>query len=551
MRTAVLLISRLGAPVMLFALLTACGGGSNVAPMVQVSAASVSFGNVPVGVSIQTINGATKPSDTITLSNTGTGTLSISGATLTGTDAAEFSVVNNCVTPMLAGSGSCAIIISFAPQMAGTFSATLSIASNAKNSPTLVSLSGSATAPSWTWVSGTNTTNSIGVYGTQGVPAASNMPGGRAASVSWIDASSNLWLFGGFGLDSLGHNGSFNDLWKFNPTSGQWTWVSGANTANAAGVYGTQGVAAASNVPGCRDSAVSWTDSSGKFWLFGGVCESNPRGNFPQNDLWKYDPTAGQWTWVGGANTVSASGVYGTQGVPAAGNVPGARSSAVSWVDASGNLWLFGGIGVDSAGSSGNLNDLWKYDPGTAQWTWVSGANTVNASAVYGTQGTAAAGNVPAAGFGGSSWSVAGSFWLFQGPGSVLWKFDLASNQWTWVSGTQTGTDVFGTTNDMPAYHHQRGATWTDSSGNLWLFGGSSNELWKYTPSSGQWTWAGGSNTGNAPVYGTQGVASTTNDPGMRSPAAWWTDSSGNFWLFGGTGQTVAVLNDLWKTSPP
>ena len=38
---------------------------------------------------------------------------------------------------------------------------------------------------------------------------------------------------------------------------------------------------------------------------------------------------------------------------------------AVSWVDGTGNLWLFGGIG--------GLNDLWEYNPATNLWAWISG----------------------------------------------------------------------------------------------------------------------------------------------------------------------------------
>jgi len=41
--------------------------------------------------------------------------------------------------------------------------------------------------------------------------------------------------------------------------------------------------------------------------------------------------------------------------------VPGARQDAVSWTDSAGNLWLFGGYGVDSLGNTGNHNDLWKF----------------------------------------------------------------------------------------------------------------------------------------------------------------------------------------------
>ena len=44
----------------------------------------------------------------------------------------------------------------------------------------------------------------------------------------------------------------------------------------------------------------------------------------------------------GGSSTVNQYGVYGTLGVSASANVPGARNSAVSWVDANGRFWLFG-----------------------------------------------------------------------------------------------------------------------------------------------------------------------------------------------------------------
>jgi len=64
---------------------------------------------------------------------------------------------------------------------------------------------------------------------------------------------------------------------------------------------------------------------------------------------------------VSGAETINASGVYGTLGTGATANVPGARGGAISWTDSAGNLWLFGGYGFDSGGTNGNLNDLWQY----------------------------------------------------------------------------------------------------------------------------------------------------------------------------------------------
>ena len=109
------------------------------------------------------------------------------------------------------------------------------------------------------------------------------------------------------------------------------------------------------------------------------------------NDLWKFDGT--NWTWVSGSILTGQTGTYGTPGVAATTNIPGARYEAVSWIDNSGNLWLFGGTGDDSTGAYGDLNDLWKFD-GT-NWTWVSGSNLINQSGTYGTMGTAATTNIP------------------------------------------------------------------------------------------------------------------------------------------------------------
>ena len=57
---------------------------------------------------------------------------------------------------------------------------------------------------------------------------------------------------------------------------GEWTWVGGNSTVPSqlgaqSGVYGTLGTAASGNTPGGREYALSWTDSNGNLWLFGGL----------------------------------------------------------------------------------------------------------------------------------------------------------------------------------------------------------------------------------------------------------------------------------------
>jgi N-acetylneuraminic acid mutarotase len=431
----------------------------------------------------------------------------------------------------------------------------------------------------WTWKGGLNTLNASGVYGAQGTASATNAPGARNGTSSWTDSSGNFWLFGGVGYDSTDGTGYLNDLWQRSPSTALWTWVSGANSHNASGVYGTQGMASAGNVPGARQAASSWTDASGNLWLFGGVGYGSTGAVGNLNDLWTYSPSTGLWTWVSGGNGVNASGVYGTQGTASASNVPGARQAANSWIDTSGNLWLFGGVGYDSTGAPGSLNDLWRYSPSSGQWTWVSGGNGDNASGVYGTQGTAAANNAPGARYSASSWIDSGNLWLFGGYGydsigdvgklNDLWQYSPSSGQWTWLAGEDgaNASGVYGTlgtaaAGDMPGAR-QAANSWIDSSGNLWLFGGygydsiggvgNLNDLWRYGPSSGQWTWVGGGNSVSG-VYGTEGIGAVSSLPGPRYGSSSWIDSSGNMWLFGGYGYdsngNLGYLNDLWQYDP-
>jgi N-acetylneuraminic acid mutarotase len=235
-------------------------------------------------------------------------------------------------------------------------------------------------AQTWSLVAFPGTLN--GVYGTINVANSSNFPGARWGATVRVDPSGRLWLFGGYGYDSSSNvPGLLNDLWVFQ--GGVWTWVSGSSTANAPGDYGVLGTAAASNIPGARQSSASWLDASGNFWVFGGFDLNGTGQPDALNDLWEYNVTTKQWTWQSGSNSVNQPAVYGTQGVAAATNVPGAAWSSAAWTDLSGNLWLFGGQGFDSTGD-GSLSDIWEYKAG--QWIWVKGPGSVSQPGIYGIQ---------------------------------------------------------------------------------------------------------------------------------------------------------------------
>jgi N-acetylneuraminic acid mutarotase len=376
--------------------------------------------------------------------------------------------------------------------------------------------------------------------------------------------------------------------------SSEWIWMGGSNSVGSsglglAGVYGTQGVASAENNPGSREGAATWTDSSGHLWLFGGLGFDSTGAQGYLNDLWEFDPATLAWTWVDGTSTLGdysmQAGVYGTRGKAAAANIPGARLAAVAWTDKSGNLWLFGGDGLDSTGLEGELNDLWEFSPTTREWTWMAGPSTVacylcGQAGAYGVMGHAAAGNLPGGRDSAVAWTdQSGNLWLFGGNGydatddlallNDLWEFNPSTSQWTWVSGSSAGgqTGVYGTLGDTASTSlpggRETASGWIDKNGNLWLFGGLGfnsasqagelNDLWEFAPATGEWTWMAGSSLLNqVGVYGTKGTGAAKNTPSSRNAAASWTDPKGVLWLFGGNGygSTGGDLDDLWAFNP-
>jgi N-acetylneuraminic acid mutarotase len=196
-----------------------------------------------------------------------------------------------------------------------------------------------------------------GIYGTKGEAAEDNRPGARFWAASWTDEAGKLWLFGGSGLDSNDIRGTLNDLWMFDGT--HWTWMAGNKTVSGQGQYGEAGVPSPSNYPGSRSQSTVWKTGN-TVWLFGGSGYGSSNAHGRLNDLWRLDGST--WTFIGGSDQVSATGVYGTTGVNDPPSQPGSRVGAASWVDGDGRLWMFGGYGADEDELHTYLGDLWKFE---------------------------------------------------------------------------------------------------------------------------------------------------------------------------------------------
>ena len=107
---------------------------ASTSPVVALSPTTLTFAAEIVGAT-------TDPTQVATLTNSGPGSLTISGITITGAALGSFSETNNCGTS-LAASASCAITVAFKPAAVGTLNAVLNVTDNGTASPQTVALVG-------------------------------------------------------------------------------------------------------------------------------------------------------------------------------------------------------------------------------------------------------------------------------------------------------------------------------------------------------------------------------------------------------------------------
>ncbi|WP_369679806.1 choice-of-anchor D domain-containing protein [Janthinobacterium sp. PC23-8] len=125
----------------------ATGGTSSVAlsgtgnalatATVALSASSLNFGAM--------LTGSASPAQSITVNNAGQAALNLTGISLSGVNAAIFTLGGSCATATaVPAGGSCTVTVVATPTTAGAFSASLNLASNASNGSIAVGLAGSA-----------------------------------------------------------------------------------------------------------------------------------------------------------------------------------------------------------------------------------------------------------------------------------------------------------------------------------------------------------------------------------------------------------------------
>lgn len=330
-----------------------------------------------------------------------------------------------------------------------------------------------------------------------GIYHASNRPSARIGAATVLDSNGRLWLFGGFGRDSVGNLGFLNDLWAFDTSTNQWALMSGTLFVNSYGVGGS-GSAAHGNYPGGRNNSRAWMGPGGKIFIFGGrgFCDtlcSNTSTAGLLNDTWAFDPTGSAatstWQFISGDHALDSSGYSG---------LPAARELAFSWQDVNGYTWLFGGYGVSANTVNGPpygaKNDLWIVAPGANTWQKVGGPDFNESLGTPSIKGVASNKVWPPARYGGNSWFQGSQkLWLFGGYGQAggyygsgtfndVWRYDIGGN-WAFVSGSGTGpqstpnqASSFGSLGQTNASFYpasrQAAMLWPYGSNKVMIFGG-------------------------------------------------------------------------------
>lgn len=342
-----------------------------------------------------------------------------------------------------------------------------------------------------------------------------------------------------------------------------WTWVHGDSTQSPSGYYGTMGIADPLNKPASLYEPAYWIDNQDNLWIYGGF----QAGTALYEALWKYNPYQNVWTWMKGDTIPNQTPIWGTQGVPSPTNNPGSRNCPATWVDDTGNLWMYGGY------TMGNLTraDLWKYDITTNEWTWMSGVSgtSVPNSLVFGIPSTTL--NPRSVAETNCTWTDnMNQLWMY---GGVLqyWldyyddvlRYNISTNEWTWIRGGSISVQPVYGTQGVPDPANTPGsrlayAKWQDSAGDFFFMNGSTyysgwndqNDVWRYQSSTDEWTWIGGTQLQND--LGNYNASCQTGIPGGRcEDKSAYKDHNDKVWLFGGTTSAANDnFNDLWMYDP-
>jgi hypothetical protein len=369
--------------------------GTALAPTVSLSATSLSFSAQPIST--------TSPPQTVTVSNTGNGTLTPLTIAISG----NFAQTNTCGSSVAAGAG-CTISVTFTPTAPGSRTGTLSLTDNAGTSPQTVSLIGAGLGAVAS-LSPSSLAFASQLVGTASTaqPVTLLNAGNQAMSITSIS------LTGAGSVDfSLSHNcptslavnASCLINVAFTPVAGGALSASLSITDNASGspqqvtLSGT-GVAVWQQMPGLL-SQIS-VGSDGTVWGINSIGQTYMLNPFTQTwqqapilfaqiavgsqsfvwalnaagQVYRYDPILESWDQIPGTLSQIAVGSDGdVWGINSSGQIYHFNPTTQTWTAIPGALAQIA-VGYDGAIWGINAaQQIYRFNPGTQSWQQIPGA---------------------------------------------------------------------------------------------------------------------------------------------------------------------------------
>lgn len=424
-------------------------------------------------------------------------------------------------------------------------------------------------------------------------PAQRASASARTGAVTWTDVQGNLWMLGGKGFSSEGPERILDELWKYDgvrwrlekdvTSRDERSWIRNVwqktetlkkleRVKEALGEF----IVDLGRSPSQREGLGSLLVKPANVNYWRGPYLKNKSDLYGiYNDRFQLRIQNGLLAVVSAGpdkrfdtkddlSAVLERSYYSAKGAVNPLNFPGLRSKAITWVNAAGEAWLFGG---NCDGSSYvSSDDLWKWDG--KQWVWLAGEKCGFRKSSHKRRSKQ---QTPGVRTGAASWVDAqGHLWLFGGltggesySGSSavvndLWKWDGIS--WRQISPKAPPKQKIALVKSAEMQRQrmppprENAMSWTDDGRNVWIYGGEDSklshiysDLWKWNGS--QWELIFES---NVHVVNKSKCSSTNEFPSPRTQAAIWIDKKENFWIFGGRNacgyrRSNVFLNDLWK----
>lgn len=500
-------------------------GISAAVPKVSLSPASLSFGNQIVGTA--------SSAKTVTLSNTGSATLSILSIWLTGANTSDFAITTTCGAS-LAANASCTVSLVFSPAATGSRAASLVFTDSVASSPQTVALTGTGTTSAGSSFNPTGVNFGNQNVGTSSTPVTVNLTN---SGIGVLDISSVV-LSGVNASDftmtttcgsTLAASASCGVTLVFSPAAAGTRSASLNFNDNAAGspqtvsVSGT-GVTPVSSPPDSNPDppAVSFNSVPGTLSQISLGADGAVWGLNAGGQIYARDAAAQTWTYVPGTLAHlfvgSSSAVWG---INAGGQIYQWNASAQTWnwipgtlvelsVGADGDVW-----GLNAAGS------IYHFNTQTQGWSQVPGTFAQ-----------------VAVGFDGAVWGLSGSH--------AVYRFNQATQTFVSIPGSLTQIavgadgDAWGLNNTAIFHFDQLSQTWNQMSGSLTRIAvGSGGVVFGLTASNQVCQYNVSAQTCNSIPGSLAQISAAANG------AVWGLDSSGAIWALNQPTSSAGVFHQM------